>query len=273
MVAAYAAGASFAAIGREFGRDPTTVAAALHRAGVPLRPSAPTVRQHLEAGTHPGDLPDMDAVVAAYQSGLTTTALAARLGVSQAAVTNWLRAWGADLRRAGVPPRPDGPAIVAAYVAGESTAAIARRLGLSTAGVAVLLRRAGVVLRGPKRRSQAEADAIIAAYVAGASYTTVAAAFNTSTSRVWQLVHNRRAASSAWDLAHPDYDRNYFRREVKPRLGTFDTITLVYATGLAPTYCARIKRGEVEPHAMYWGAIARAVGIEPPAPFDADTKH
>lgn len=86
----------------------------------------------------------------------------------------------------------------------------------------------------------------------------------TDANRKWSTTSaGRKIASRPWEQEHPEHDRNYFRRELRPRLAELDSGTLARATGLAQTYCARILRGEVEPHPMHWGTIASAVGITP----------
>jgi CRISPR-associated endonuclease Cas1 len=80
--------------------------------------------------------------------------------------------------------------------------------------------------------------------------------------------HNRRNAARVWesmDLEEP-IDRKAFAECIRPKLARVSTKAMVEATGLSASYCARIRRGPVVPHARHWYALLL---VAPTQPTDA----
>jgi hypothetical protein len=65
----------------------------------------------------------------------------------------------------------------------------------------------------------------------------------------------RRRLERDWENTHGTADPDLFRNVILPSLAVLPTRQLVAATGLTRAYCARIKRGELVPHARHWGAL------------------
>lgn len=65
------------------------------------------------------------------------------------------------------------------------------------------------------------------------------------------------AAEMAWDREKPaTVDVDLFRTEIQPKLSLVSATAIARATGLSVGHCAKIKRGEVVPHPMWWAAIS-----------------
>ena len=67
----------------------------------------------------------------------------------------------------------------------------------------------------------------------------------------------RRESAMAWDQTDPtgEVDRQCFEEQVRPGLACVTIATMVAATGLSPSYCARIRSGPVVPHPRHWQAL------------------
>jgi hypothetical protein len=66
----------------------------------------------------------------------------------------------------------------------------------------------------------------------------------------------QRAEELAWDRNHPEpTDREWFSREVAPRLGRLSASALARATGLSVSHCSKVKKGERVPHPMWWDQL------------------
>jgi phage N-6-adenine-methyltransferase len=90
-----------------------------------------------------------EEIAAAYASGLSLDACAAKFGGSKSAAKGAVMRTGTPLRRAGHPARlaGDAPAVSGRYLAGHSANAIARDLGVSAGAVARTLRQDGTEIR------------------------------------------------------------------------------------------------------------------------------
>lgn len=67
----------------------------------------------------------------------------------------------------------------------------------------------------------------------------------------------QRAEELAWDREHPEpVDREWFAKEIAPKLQTLSARAIARATGLSVSHCAKVKRGERVPHPRLWAALA-----------------
>jgi hypothetical protein len=85
-----------------------------------------------------------------------------------------------------------------------------------------------------------------------------------------QTMADKARGRAAWEAAHPEVnltaERQRYQREILPRPteSTLPIRDLVDALGLNRTYVARIGRGEVVPHPMYYAALERLVEMAAP---------
>jgi CRISPR-associated protein Cas1 len=72
----------------------------------------------------------------------------------------------------------------------------------------------------------------------------------------------RKRALREWEEAHPgvDYDPDYFRRELLPRLARVKLADIVEVAGVSKSYASQIRAGKFTPHVATWAALARLVG-------------
>lgn len=69
----------------------------------------------------------------------------------------------------------------------------------------------------------------------------------------------QRAEELAWDRAHTEpIDREWFVKEIVPKLMTMSASALARATGLSVGHCAKVKKGERVPHGMWWPVLRDA---------------
>jgi hypothetical protein len=60
----------------------------------------------------------------------------------------------------------------------------------------------------------------------------------------------------AWEREHPEpADRDWFAREVAPRLQDLSASAIARATGLSVSHCEKVKKGERVPHPMRWAGL------------------
>jgi hypothetical protein len=70
----------------------------------------------------------------------------------------------------------------------------------------------------------------------------------------------RKQLEREWEREHGLGDQRIYRAEILPGLRALPTRRLVDATGMTRAYCAKIRRGELVPHARHWDTL-RAVAI------------
>jgi hypothetical protein len=76
----------------------------------------------------------------------------------------------------------------------------------------------------------------------------------------------RRRFERDLENAHGRADPNMFHKVILPSLAVLPTRQLVASMGLTRAYCARIKRGELVPHARHWGALGSLARDREPQP-------
>jgi hypothetical protein len=80
-----------------------------------------------------------------------------------------------------------------------------------------------------------------------------------------QATADKARERAAWEAGHPEVnltaERQRYQREILPRLGgtSLPTHDLAEVLGLSSAYVARIGRGEVVPHPMYYQALEALV--------------
>lgn len=73
----------------------------------------------------------------------------------------------------------------------------------------------------------------------------------------------RRRLEAEWERGHGTIDPDRFRQQILPQLEAIATRRLVEATGMTRAYCAKIKRGEVIPHARWWQVLEALIAPTP----------
>jgi hypothetical protein len=72
----------------------------------------------------------------------------------------------------------------------------------------------------------------------------------------------QRAAELAWDREHPEpVDREWFVREIVPKLRGQSSRALARATGLSVSHWAKVKKGERVPHPMWWAVLMNSLSV------------
>ncbi len=76
----------------------------------------------------------------------------------------------------------------------------------------------------------------------------------------------RKRALREWEDSHPgvDYDPDYFRREILPRLAGVKLADIMVAAGVSKSYASTIRAGRFTPHVSTWEALARLSGCHLP---------
>jgi hypothetical protein len=69
--------------------------------------------------------------------------------------------------------------------------------------------------------------------------------------------HHRR--NREWARGHEKPDRDWFLREVTPKLDIFSLGEIANATGLSLTACSRFRAGTRVPHPRHWRAFLALV--------------
>jgi CRISPR-associated endonuclease Cas1 len=71
----------------------------------------------------------------------------------------------------------------------------------------------------------------------------------------------QRAEELAWDREHLEVvDREWFAREIGPKLEGQSARALARATGLSISHCSKVKKGERVPHPMWWQTFSALSG-------------
>jgi len=153
IIAAYTSGETVTTIVARTGHNRQTVRRILTAAGITLRSERPVT----SAARAQQDAPE---IVAAYTSGETVAAIAARTGHPAATISRILTAAGVPVRSNPVASaaraRQNTPEIIAAYTHGEPLSGIAARMGHTPTTIRNILTEAGVPLRPrshPRRSS------------------------------------------------------------------------------------------------------------------------
>lgn len=145
VVALYRAGQSVTKISKQMGCRSTYITDTLEAAGVARKPRGTELRAFTDE--------QAAGIALEYQAGATANALAAKYGVSNVTINNYLEAQGVQRRPAGVSQFwTDARKVEVAqrYAAGESQQKIADSLGCQQSGVSDALRSLGVSTRKPQ---------------------------------------------------------------------------------------------------------------------------
>jgi transposase-like protein len=180
IAAAYAAGATLAAVGERYEMGPATVARIVREQGGTIRPP-----HNQGPGTDPS------ALAAAYAQACSLQAAAAQFGISRGAAARVLRNAGylhlAAIRR----PVPAAREIRAAYESGLSVQDCATTFGASGTLIRATLRAVGCDLRrrgGSSLFTAQQAAQIRAAYESGLSTAQCARRFGCHSSTIARAV-------------------------------------------------------------------------------------
>jgi len=164
LCAAYQAGASIRAIGKQFKVGYASVQRALARAGIPMRTKAEYPAQQISAARrqatsdrHSGasnvnyiDLPT-DEMIALYQQGQSARQIARHYGINASTVIERMRGAGIEIRASRWSHRTEPPIneIRALYESGVTLVRIGHMYGIGKKPIGDRLKAAGVTLRSP----------------------------------------------------------------------------------------------------------------------------
>lgn len=145
VVRLYGEGVSVADISSRLGCRSTHITEALEAVGIARKPHGAALRAFTDE--------QAAAIALEYQAGVTANALAAKYGVTNVTINNYLEAQGVQRRPAGVSVFwTDARKVEVAqrYAAGESQQQIADSLGCQQTGVSNALRSLGISTRQPQ---------------------------------------------------------------------------------------------------------------------------
>lgn len=190
----WSAGATVAATAAEAGVSPHIVRDRLRRAGV-LGFTCRDRRRHVREVFEKRGA----RLIAAYEAGAPIHALAARAGISDSTLTEYLAARGVTLRRVCGVSRGvlevRGGELIAAYESGRAIKAVAAEAGINAKVFRDYLVEHGVAIRGKgggaRERLEARAPGLIAAYGAGATLEALATGAGVCTATMRRFLASR----------------------------------------------------------------------------------
>jgi transposase len=208
----------------------------------------------------------VEQIAGEYADGATSTALAARYGISKSSVTNAVRRMGGSMHPASTHKFDDETQrqIAAEYATGVSGDVLAKKWGVSRRTIIGYVRRQGVEVRTPGGKlTPSQGKQIAEAYAAGASSTEVSRQFNVAVETVLRCARRYGVpvrTRGDYPSTRKYFFNEHFFSEWSPDMAY--VLGFLFADGSLEKSGGRIYFYQKAPAILY--DIARVIGYDGP---------